>query len=67
MVCCRWDACCCVLVLYVALMLPPQLAFGTTSSVGALRIVGLAVDAFFVLDVYVNLRTGVVAFLGSLS
>jgi Ion transport protein len=59
---CRWDAACCVLVLHVALTLPPQLAFGDAGSFGWLRAIGLAVGLFFLADVYVNVRTGYFSF-----
>ena len=63
---CRWDAACCMLVLYVALSLPPQLAFADARDFGWLRVIGLIIDLFFVVDVYVNLRTGVTSPLPSL-
>ena len=55
---CRWDSACCLLVLYVALALPPQVAFADSSKFGWFRAVDLLSDAFFAIDVYVHLRTG---------
>lgn len=54
----RWDAICCLLVLYVALYLPVQLAFDHSSGFSWLRGISVAADLFFAVDVYVNLRTG---------
>lgn len=55
---CRWDAAVIIFVLYVALMLPPQIAFGNPQKINALRMIDFFVDMFFFVDVYVTLRTG---------
>jgi hypothetical protein len=55
---CRWDTVCCLLVLYVALALPPQVAFADSSEIGLLRVLDLIIDGLFFIDVYINFRTG---------
>lgn len=55
---CRWDTLCCLLVLYVALTLPVQVAFANSRSLSWLRGIDLAIDVLFIIDVYINFRTG---------
>lgn len=56
---CRWDALCCLLVFYVSLALPVEIAFGgSNQNFALLTIMDKVIDVLFIMDVYVNFRTG---------
>lgn len=56
---CRWDALCCLLVFYMSLALPVEIAFrGDSPNYTALSIIDKGFDLLFLVDVYVNFRTG---------
>jgi hypothetical protein len=62
MVVSRWDALCCLLVLYVALTLPVEVAFhGSSDRFDVWTAIGICIDILFVVDMYINFRTGVPA------
>lgn len=51
---------CCLLVFYVSLALPVEVAFrGDSPPFDVLSIIGTVIDVLFLIDVYVNFRTGV--------
>eukprot|EP00931_Biecheleriopsis_adriatica_P079865 TRINITY_DN53205_c0_g1_i1.p1 TRINITY_DN53205_c0_g1~~TRINITY_DN53205_c0_g1_i1.p1 ORF type:complete len:696 (+),score=137.44 TRINITY_DN53205_c0_g1_i1:57-2144(+) len=52
-----WDCCLCLLLLYIATIMPFLLAFGSAEDKEAESMIGLVLDCFFMLDVVFNFRT----------